>query len=161
MKDVLDQEPGEPDEKPVALLQRYLARQGLKSTRQRALIVETFLAAPGHLDVDDLLARVRARSPRVSAATVYRTMKLLTACGLAHAQNFGDGHTRYESAFRREHHDHLVCTVCGTIVEFENDRIESLQDQVARRHGFLVRDHRLELYGLCADCQVRAPAERQ
>ncbi len=146
----------EPTETPAELLQRYLTRQGLKSTRQRSIIVETFLAAEGHLDVDQLLARVRVQDPRVSAATVYRTMKLLTECGLAHAQNFGGGHTRYESTFRREHHDHLICTGCGTIVEFENDRIEALQDQVARHHGYTIHDHKLELYGLCRDCQARA-----
>ena len=141
-------------ESPDELLQRYLAQRGLKSTRQRSLIVETFLGAGGHLDVDQLLLRVRAKDPRVSAATVYRTMKLLTECGLAHAQRFGDGHTRYESAFNREHHDHLICTGCGAIVEFENDRIEALQDSVARRHGFRVTHHKLELYGLCRECQA-------
>jgi Fur family ferric uptake transcriptional regulator len=140
-------------EKPSELLQRYLSQRGLKSTRQRGLIVDTFLAASGHLDVDDLLGRVRKADPRVSAATVYRTMKLLTECGLAHAQRFGDGHTRYESAFNRDHHDHLICTSCGDIVEFENDKIEALQDTVARQHGFVVTDHKLELYGLCRSCQ--------
>ncbi len=141
---------GNPDE----LLQRYLAERGLKSTRQRSLIVNTFLGASGHLDVDELLRRVRESDPRVSAATVYRTMKLLADCGLAHAQRFGDGHTRYESALNRDHHDHLICTSCGAIVEFENDRIEALQDAVARRHGFKVTRHKLELYGLCRGCQA-------
>jgi Fur family ferric uptake transcriptional regulator len=143
---------------PAELLQQYLSERGLKSTRQRALIVDTFLAAGGHLDVDGLLARVREKAPRVSAATVYRTMKLLTECGLARAQRFGDGHTRYESGFNRDHHDHLICTSCGDIVEFENDRIEALQDAVARRHHFVVTDHKLELYGLCRDCQSKPPA---
>lgn len=146
-------------ESPDELLHRYLAQRGLKSTRQRSLIASTFLGAGGHLDVDQLLGRVRASDPKVSAATVYRTMKLLTECGLAHAQSFGDGHTRYESAFNREHHDHLICTDCGAIVEFENDRIEALQDSVARRHGFRVTRHKLELYGLCRECQRRASAK--
>lgn len=141
-------------ETPADRLQSYLSQRGLKSTRQRSLIVDTFLAAGGHLDVDQLLARVRLADPRVSAATVYRTMKLLTECGLAHAQRFGDGHTRYESAFNREHHDHLICTSCGEIIEFENDRIEALQEMVARRHGFAVTHHKLELYGLCKSCQA-------
>ncbi|MHB8417102.1 MAG: Fur family transcriptional regulator [Myxococcales bacterium] len=144
-------------ETPAERLQHYLSQRGLKSTRQRSLIVETFLAAGGHLDVDQLLARVRAADPRVSAATVYRTMKLLTECGLAHAQRFGDGHTRYESAYNRDHHDHLICTSCGDIVEFENDRIEILQESVARRHGFRVTHHKLELYGLCKKCEASRP----
>src|ERR1700722_13468567 len=119
-------------------LYRELQQRGLKQTRQRSLIVQTFLEAGGHLDVDQLLARVRLVDPKVSAATVYRTMKLLTELGIAHAQRFGDGHTRYESAVDRHHHDHLICQDCGQIIEFENDRIESLQDAVARKHGFTV-----------------------
>ena len=82
-------------------------------------------------------------------------MKLLTELGIAHAQQFGDGHTRYESAVDRHHHDHLICTACGKIIEFENDSIESLQDAVARRHGFAVAHHKLELYGRCAECAAR------
>ena len=140
-----------------ALLQRHLQERGLKQTRQRSLIVSAFLEAGGHLDVEHLLARVRSADPKVSAATVYRTMKLLTEVGIAHAQHFGDGHTRYESAVDREHHDHLICQSCGKIIEFENDRIESLQDAVARKHGFTVRHHKLELYGICREC---AAAER-
>jgi len=84
---------------------------------------------------------------------VYRTMKLLAESGLAHAQNFGDGQTRYEAAVGREHHDHLICTRCSTIIEFENDQIERMQDAVARRHGFKVSSHKMELYGLCKNCQ--------
>jgi Fur family ferric uptake transcriptional regulator len=86
-------------------------------------------------------------------ATVYRTMKLLAEAGLAHARNFGDGQTRYEAAVGKHHHDHLICTQCGTIVEFEDDRIESLQDAVARKHGFKVTSHKMELYGICKSCQ--------
>ena len=96
---------------------------------------------------------VRQDDPRVSVATVYRTMKLLGESGLAHARNFGDGQTRYEPAIGRDHHDHLICTRCGTIIEFENDQIERMQDAVARRHGFKVTSHKMELYGLCKACQ--------
>ncbi len=140
---------------PEAILQRHLQERGLKQTRQRSLIVSIFLATGGHLDVDQLLATVRRTDPKVSAATVYRTMKLLTELGIAHAQQFGDGHTRYESAVDRHHHDHLICTACGKIIEFENDRIESLQDAVARKHGFTVAHHKLELYGRCSECAAR------
>ena len=135
------------------LLGRYMAQRGLKSTRQRNLIINTFFSAAGHLSVEDVWAKVRERDTKVSVATVYRTMKLLAECGLAHARNFGDGQTRYEAAVGRHHHDHLICTQCGTIVEFENDRIETLQDAVARKHGFRVTSHKMELYGLCRNCQ--------
>jgi Fur family ferric uptake transcriptional regulator len=136
-----------------AILNRYMAERGLKSTRQRSLIIETFFALEGHLSVEELWAKVREQDTKVSVATVYRTMKLLNECGLAHARNFGDGQTRYEAAAGRHHHDHLICTRCGHIVEFENDRIEAMQDAVARKHGFRVTSHKMELYGLCQDCQ--------
>lgn len=138
-----------------AILERYMAQHGLKSTRQRTLIVEAFFEQGGHVSVDELVHVVRRGDPHVSTATVYRTMKLLTDCGLAHARHFGDGQTRYESAAGREHHDHLICTSCHTIVEFENDRIEVLQQEVARTHGFKVTDHKMELYGLCGACQAK------
>jgi Fur family ferric uptake transcriptional regulator len=136
---------------PIEVLNRYIAEKGLKSTRQRNLIVESFFAAGGHLNVEELLARVREQDRKVSAATVYRTMKLLTECGLAQPRHFGDGQTRYETA--GDHHDHLICTRCGHIVEFENDEIERLQLAVAKRHGFQVTSHKMELYGLCGKCK--------
>lgn len=135
------------------VLDRYMAERGLKSTRQRSLIIDVFFSMHGHLSVEEVWARVRQDDPRVSVATVYRTMKLLSESGLAHARNFGDGQTRYEPAVGREHHDHLICTRCGTIIEFENDQIERMQDAVARRHGFKVSSHKMELYGLCKSCQ--------
>ncbi|MBS1150790.1 MAG: family transcriptional regulator [Myxococcaceae bacterium] len=135
------------------LLARFMSEHGLKSTRQRTLIVETFFGSEGHLSVEELWDKVRGADARVSVATVYRTMKLLSDSGLAHARNFGDGQTRYEAAVGRHHHDHLICTNCGTIVEFENDKIETMQDAVARRHGFKVVSHKMELYGLCKNCQ--------
>jgi Fur family ferric uptake transcriptional regulator len=156
-----------PDEADLASarqsLARYIAQKGLKSTRQRDLIADTFLAQGGHLNVEELLERVRGADPRVSAATVYRTMKLLTECGLAVPRRFDDGQTRYEAAAGRHHHDHLICKQCQAIIEFEDDRIETLQEAVARRHGFIVTNHKLELYGLCANCQasgVTAQPER-
>lgn len=135
-------------------LAEYITRKGLKSTRQRDLIAEAFLAQDGHLNAEELLELARERDKRISAATVYRTMKLLTDCGLAHARQFGDGQTRYEAAIGRDHHDHLICTRCSAIIEFEDERIEVLQQEVARANGFLVTHHKLELYGLCAACQA-------
>lgn len=135
------------------VLARFMSERGLKNTRQRNLIIDTFFSLDGHLSVEEVWAKVRELDRRVSVATVYRTMKLLQESGLAHARNFGDGQTRYEPAVGREHHDHLICTRCGTIIEFENDQIERLQEAVARRHAFKVTSHKMELYGLCRSCQ--------
>ncbi len=136
-----------------ALLRQLIKERGLKSTRQRGLIVEIFFDMEGHHSVEEVWARVREADPKVSVATVYRTMKLLAQSGYAAARNFGDGQTRYEASLDKHHHDHLICTRCGTIVEFENDRIEQMQEAVAKRHAFRVTSHKLELYGLCRDCQ--------
>lgn len=127
----------------------YLSRKLLKSTRQRDLIAEVFFGEHGHLTIDELLARVRERNSKIGYATVYRTMKLLTECGLAALRQFGDGQRVYELAADTAHHDHLICVECGKVLEFENEEIERLQDKVARSFGFTLVRHKLELYGLC------------
>jgi Fur family ferric uptake transcriptional regulator len=128
----------------------YVRRHGLKSTQQRDAIVEQFLRSTGHMSIEELLLKVRKQSPKVGYATVYRTMKLLTECGIAAPRQFGDGQTRFEVAFDESHHDHLICVQCGFIVEFENDAIEKLQDEMASQlGGFKLVRHKLELYALC------------
>jgi Fur family ferric uptake transcriptional regulator len=127
--------------------------KGLRSTAQRRLIIEVFFKSGEHLSIEDLWAKVRKRDPKVGYATVYRTLKMLTESGLASERRFGDGLSRYEVAHKGEHHDHLICTSCGRIVEFEDPQIELLQEQAAQRHGFTLTRHRHELYGLCPDCQ--------
>jgi len=128
----------------------YVKRHGLKSTHQRDVIVDLFLRSSGHISIEDLLGQVRKRSPRVGYATVYRTLKLLTDSGLAAARQFGDGQTRFEVMGEHAHHDHLICVQCGLILEFENDTIERLQDEMASRlGGFKLVRHKLELYGIC------------
>ena len=136
-----------------ALLQAYMDRKGLRSTDQRRLIVETFFHADNHVSIEELLAVVRAKDPRVGYATVYRTLKLLTECGVANERRFGDGLTRYELADDATHHDHLICMECGDITEFEEPRIEALQEKVAKKYGFTLRSHKHELYGLGPKCQ--------
>ncbi len=139
-----------------ALLQAHMVKKGLRATDQRRLIVDTFFEAPNHISIEELLAKVRAQDPRVGYATVYRTLKLLAECGVAFERKFSDGLTRYELADGdAHHHDHLICVECATIVEFEEDRIEELQEEIATRHGFLLRSHKHEMYGVCPACQVK------
>lgn len=137
------------------MLQAYMDRKGLRSTGQRKLIVETFFRADNHVSIEELLAQVREKDRRVGYATVYRTLKLLAECGVANERRFGDGLTRYELADDATHHDHLICVDCGDIVEFEEPRIEELQEAVARRYGYEVRSHKHELYGVCPRCQSK------
>jgi Fur family ferric uptake transcriptional regulator len=131
-------------------LARYLEEHSLKHTKQREAILDVFLEAKGHITSEDLYQSVRARHSQIGYTTVYRTMKLLCEAGLAHEHNF-DGTARYEIA--HEHHDHLVCTRCGKIIEFECEMIEAAQNKIAASYGFRVLRHRHELYGHCADCQ--------
>jgi Fur family ferric uptake transcriptional regulator len=126
----------------------YLSGNNLNTTTQRELIVDQFLRSHDHISIDELLAKVRKRNKRVGYATVYRTLKLLVDAGIAIQRQFGDGQARFE--VDGEHHDHLICTKCGLILEFEDPEIEELQDKIAARMGgFTVTRHRHELYALC------------
>jgi Fur family transcriptional regulator, ferric uptake regulator len=137
------------------LLDAFMAKKGLRSTKQREHIVETFFAHPDHVSIEELLALVRERDPSIGYATVYRTLKLLTESGVAFERKFGDGLTRYELADDETHHDHLICVECGKITEFEEPRIEQLQEHIAEKYGYELRSHKHEMYGVCPDCQRR------
>jgi Fur family ferric uptake transcriptional regulator len=132
-------------------LTRYLEGHHLKHTKQREAILEAFLDASGHVTGEELFQSVRTAHPSIGYTTVYRTMKLLCDAGLAIERHFEDGVTRYE--IEHEHHDHLVCTKCGKIIEFECDMIESAQNRIAERYGFRILRHRHELYGHCSSCR--------
>ena len=135
----------------IASYNDYLAKKGLKSTRQRDVIVREFFKKHQHLTVEELWARVRQEDPKIGYATVYRTLKLLTESGLAHKREFGGGQARFEH-ITDHHHDHLICVGCGAIIEFEDDRIEEMQEKVCRKHKFKLLYHKLEMYGHCDKC---------
>lgn len=136
-----------------ARLDAYLKTQGLRATRQRESILETFLAADDHVSVEELYDRLRRDHPSIGHATVYRSMSLFVDAGIAKERRFHEGRVRYEPGVNVAHHDHLVCLTCGDIQEFEDPTIEELQEEIAQARGFEVRYHRLELYGLCARCR--------
>jgi Fur family ferric uptake transcriptional regulator len=137
-------------------LESYMLKKKLRSTAQRRLIVDTFFAGTPHVTIEDLLTSVRAQDRGIGYATVYRTLKLLAECGVASERRFGDGLSRYELADDDDdHHDHLICTSCGSITEFEDPRIEKLQDQIAVKYGFELTSHKHEMYGVCAGCVAK------
>lgn len=135
------------------VFQQFIARKGLKSTQQRGIILDEFLRCGSHVSTEELYLKIRKKHPHIGFATVYRTLKLFAEAGIAEERHFGDGQTRYELMQEEEHHDHLICTGCGAIIEFESLEIERLQEKVAREHDFLIRSHRLDLYGMCAACR--------
>ena len=136
-------------------LAAFLSGRRLRSTRQREHILRIFVDARRHLSADELYHLVKKSTPGIGYATVYRTLRLFADAGLAHERRFADGFMRYEYAASGTHHDHLICTHCGMIIEFENEKIEQLQRTIAKRNRFLVQNHKLELYGLCAACQQK------
>ena len=148
-------------------MQRFeqaLRERGLKSTAQRDDIAKTFFSAEGHLSAEELYGAVKRVNPRVGYATVYRTLKLLKETGLAAERHFDDGQARYEAGEEEtQHHDHVICERCGKIVEFASQELEKLQDRIARFLGFVVSRHRMELYGVCAECREgrRRPARKE
>ncbi|MFL2936244.1 MAG: Fur family transcriptional regulator [Myxococcota bacterium] len=133
------------------VLSEYLEKNQLKRTRQREVILDAFLDQGGHTSSEELHRVIVDQSPGIGYTTVYRTMKLLVEAGLAEERHFNDGLARYEP--RDDHHDHLVCTECGAIIEFESEEIESAQTEIAKFHGFTLEKHRHELYGRCPNCQ--------
>ena len=135
------------------VFREFAAARGLKSTRQRDIILDSFLSSDRHVSIEELYLKLRAEHPGIGYATVYRTLKLFAESGIAREIQFGDGQTRYEHANEGEHHDHLVCTNCGAIMEFHNDAIEAIQVEVAASYGFTITHHKMELYGFCAQCR--------
>ena len=121
--------------------------KGLKMTEQRRVIARVLSEANDHPDAAEVYQRAADLDPRISMATVYRTIRLFEDCNVLERLNFGDGRVRYEEA-SREHHDHLIDVKSGKIIEFQNTEIERLQQEVAREFGYELVDHRLELYGI-------------
>ena len=135
------------------LFHSFVASKGLRSTHQRDIILDVFLSTHQHVSVEELYLKIKLSNPGIGHATVYRTLKLFVEAGLAREILLHDGQTRYEHAAAGEHHDHLVCTNCNTIIEFEDETIERLQEVIAARHGFLINKHKMEIYGLCVTCR--------
>jgi Fur family ferric uptake transcriptional regulator len=121
--------------------------QGLRMTEQRRVIAQVLDASADHPDVEELYSRASAVDPRISLATVYRTVKLLEEAGILEKVEFGDGRARYEDA-EREHHDHLIDVTTGDVIEFIDPEIEALQEKIAAKLGYRLQGHKLELYGV-------------
>ncbi len=132
-----------------------LQEKDYKLTPQRQLVVRILLShMDKHLSAEDIYHLVKKENPDIGLATVYRTLELLSDLEVLQKIDFGDGRSRYE--FREaahHHHHHLICTSCGRVEEFEEDLLEALEDEVARRSNFRVTDHQVKFYGLCQACQ--------
>lgn len=131
-------------------LEKLCIEKGLKMTEQRRVIARVLSESTDHPDVEMVYQRAVEKDPRISIATVYRTVKLFEEASILERHDFGDGRARYEER-PEEHHDHLIDVRTGEVVEFSNDEIERLQQEVARALGYRLVDHRLELFGVRLD----------
>jgi Fur family transcriptional regulator, ferric uptake regulator len=141
-------------EQRMNLFHSRMRERGLKSTGQRDDIARVFFELSRHVSAEELYAEVRKINPHVGYATIYRTLKLLKECELLYERHFDEGQARYEVA-GGHHHDHFICDRCGKIIEFENDAIERMQQDIAAKLGVTLTHHKMELYGLCGDCRVK------
>lgn len=137
------------------VFERFLQERDLRLTEARAAIVEAALARAGHYPIDELIADLRSRGIRGSKATVYRTLPLLAEAGILKPAIVAGESKSYETTYGREHHDHLICSHCGKVIEFEFEAFEILQREVAGRYGFRLEDHHHELIGACAECVAK------
>ena len=129
-----------------------LRQEGLKYTPQRVAVLEEIIKDTGHRECEDIYLALRQKNNHVSRATIYRTMDILVKNGYARKMEIGDGRARYESKVGSSHHDHLICTSCGDILEFVDHDIEDIQEKIAKFYHFKLQRHIHQLFGLCKKC---------
>ena len=135
-----------------AKFDQFLMQKGLRRTKQRDELVNVFLRTEKHLSTQELFDIVRKKYKDVGYATVARTFKLLAESGLCRVVDFGDGVQRFEHKYGHEHHDHLICTKCGKFVEIYSKKLETLQEELVKRHGYTQEYHKLDIFGICPRC---------
>lgn len=155
-------QPTEADiEAAVTAFEVFLRSRRLKMTEQRRTMVRVVLDKRGHFTADELYRKLLADGESVSMATVYRALALLEEGGVVEGHDFADGQRRYEAALDREHHDHMICVDCRAVIEFTNEAIERLQEEVAVENGFTLKDHSLQLFVRCNEWHENAACERR
>ena len=140
--------------------EEFLRSKELKYTSERKFIRKAIFSFNKHFDVEELFERLRKQGNNVSRATIYRTIPLLIQSGLITETLHCQDKTSYENIFNKKHHDHLVCVKCGKTIEFFDERIEKLQEEVCRQHNFVPTEHRLGIKGYCEDCYKEIKSER-
>lgn len=143
-----------PDHPVVERFVGYLRAHNLPVTAQRLAIAEVLLVSDRHLSAEEVAREVTAGGRKVGTATVYRTIDTLLESGLVVERDFGEGFRRFEPARDIPHHEHLVCTQCGKVEEFRDERLERMTTLVAESRGFARQRHRLVIHGVCRDCQT-------
>jgi len=137
------------------IFREYLRSNGMLYSEQREQILDIFLKTEKHPTINDLYDLVKKKHPQIGLATVYRTMRVICDVGLARETDFGGSIRHFEHKYKHQHHDHLVCTKCGRIIEVMSPEIEKLQETLVRKHKFKAIRHRMEIFGLCQNCKSK------
>jgi Fur family transcriptional regulator, ferric uptake regulator len=139
------------------ILTEHLKAKGkLRATPERFAILDAVLESQGHFDAEGLYYRLITAGVKVSKATIYNTLDLLQECGLVSKYRFAENSSRYEKAFGRPHHHHLICLECGDILEFVNEKLERIQDEVCTERRFTPQSSSLQVFGICSKCKKKA-----
>jgi Fur family transcriptional regulator, ferric uptake regulator len=142
------------------ILHQHLKSVGLKQTAQRDTILRAFLETREHLSTDERHRLVQKKDPKIGYTTVYRTLKLLAECGLASEVAFHDGIARYEHQYNRRSHHHMVCTGCGSSVEFFSNEVKRLEQEIGHKYHYVPTRHSFQIYGVCEDCRKKNGSPR-
>ena len=137
------------NQKASEIFREYLKKGRNRITPERFEVMDAALVQEGHFGADDLYIQMKNRKSRVSRATVYKTLELLVQCDLISKRNFGDNISRYESSYKKQIHDHLICMDCGRIVEFANPRIKKLPEEISEELGFEVESYSFNIFARC------------
>ena len=148
------------DDTVIDRFRAWLREHNLPVTPQRLAIADVLLASDRHLSAEDIAAELSARGSKIGTATVYRTIDVLVDSGLVVERDFGEGFRRFEPARDIPHHEHMLCTVCGKVEEFRDERLERMTTLAAEARGFSRQRHRLVIYGVCRECQRGTVAGR-
>ncbi len=132
-------------------LRSYLRDNQLRFTNERLIILEEIFSFPSHFDAEQLFIHIRRKHHHISRATVYRTLDLLSQISILKKENLGNDYASYELDFNVPHHDHLICVVCGKVVEFSDDIIEKRQREISKQYQMKMIRHQLQIYGRCDD----------
>jgi Fur family transcriptional regulator, ferric uptake regulator len=140
-------------EKETARFQDYLQQQGLKLTAERTALVREIFSIHYHFEADELLFKMKEKAVKISRATVYRTLELLVKSGMVRRVHLGEDHYHYEHVTGNSHHDHLICTTCGGVIEFHDEELERLQMAICDKKKFTPTFHNLQILGVCDPCR--------
>jgi Fur family ferric uptake transcriptional regulator len=136
----------------IGRFQNFLQEQGLKLTSERASLVREIFATHYHFEADELLFKMKEKNVKISRATIYRTLELLVKSGMVRRVHLGEDHYHYEHVTGNSHHDHLICTTCGGVIEFHDEALEARQREICERKKFTPTFHNLQILGICDSC---------